>query len=85
MKWTTTVAPLAAVLQYTGDLVHAKTAGHVSVRRNRQLQADESFDYYYPLDVTVGICSNDPAGRPSSYTEVGFTLFETREACCAEW
>lgn len=79
MKWTTTAAALI-VVQYNVDLAHAKTAGHV--RRNRQLQTD---DFYYPTDITKGICSNDSTGRPSSYTEIGFTLFETMEECCFKW
>lgn len=77
MKWTTTIAALT-VLQDTADLAHAKTAG---VRRNRQLQDD----YFYPTDITQGICSNDSSVRPSSYTEIGFTLFETMEECCLKW
>eukprot|EP00573_Skeletonema_grethae_P002414 CAMPEP_0201689294 /NCGR_PEP_ID=MMETSP0578-20130828/2909_1 /ASSEMBLY_ACC=CAM_ASM_000663 /TAXON_ID=267565 /ORGANISM="Skeletonema grethea, Strain CCMP 1804" /LENGTH=407 /DNA_ID=CAMNT_0048173891 /DNA_START=35 /DNA_END=1258 /DNA_ORIENTATION=- len=75
MKWTATVTLTALMQQHTTDLAHAKRIG------NRQMQDN----YYYPLDITKGICSNDPTTRPSSFTEINFTLFETREECCDRW
>jgi len=80
MKWTATVS-LTVLTQFTADRAHAKI-GRIGNVRNRQLQ--ETF-YYYPLDITKGVCSDDPATRPSSYTEMGLTLFETREECCNKW
>ncbi len=79
MKWRATIT-LTALL-HTTALAHAKRIRHV---RNRQLQFDPN-NYYYPLAITKGICSNDPTTRPSSFTEINLTLFETREECCDRW
>jgi hypothetical protein len=43
-------------------------------------------DYeWYPKDITFGTCSNDATQRPSTFTEVNLTLFETGEQCCEYW
>jgi len=42
-------------------------------------------DLWYPKDITFGTCSNDPTQRPSTFTEVNLTLFETGEQCCEYW
>ncbi len=81
MKWTATSTVTLTALLRTTDLAHAK---HIRHLRNRQLQFNPD-NYYYPLDITKGICSNDPTTRPSSFTEIGVTLFETREECCDKW
>jgi len=80
MKWTTVA--LAVLMQHTADLAYAKTGriGHV---HNRELQSDP--ELYYPSDINKGICSNDPMERPSSFTELNFTLFETLDECCDFW
>jgi len=42
-------------------------------------------DLWYPKDITFGTCSNDPTQRPSTFTEVNLTMFETGEQCCEYW
>eukprot|EP00574_Skeletonema_japonicum_P007373 CAMPEP_0201738606 /NCGR_PEP_ID=MMETSP0593-20130828/45343_1 /ASSEMBLY_ACC=CAM_ASM_000672 /TAXON_ID=267983 /ORGANISM="Skeletonema japonicum, Strain CCMP2506" /LENGTH=333 /DNA_ID=CAMNT_0048232831 /DNA_START=104 /DNA_END=1105 /DNA_ORIENTATION=+ len=79
MKWTANTALTVLLTQFT-DQADAKI-GRI-IAHDRQLQDK---NYYYPLDITKGICSDDPTTRPSSYTEINFTLFETREECCDKW
>jgi len=67
-------------MQHTADVAYAKIG-----RNNRELQSDELSGFYYPLEITKGICSNDPMERPSSFTELNFTLFETLDECCDFW
>lgn len=72
-------------MQHTADLAYAETGriGHA-----RQLQPETPTtgqDFYYPVDITRGICSNDSTKRPSTFTEVNVTLFETLEECCDYW
>jgi len=81
MKWTT--GALAVLMQHTADFAYAKTGRIGHVVHNRELQSDP--ELYYPSDINKGICSNDPMERPSSFTELNFTLFETLDECCDFW
>jgi len=79
MKWTITLTVL--LMHYTADLAFAETG---RIGQDRQLQT-ELTDFYYPADITLGICSNDASKRPSSFTQVNVTLFETLVECCNYW
>jgi hypothetical protein len=68
-------------MHYTADLAFAETG---RIGQDRQLQT-ELTDFYYPADITLGICSNDASKRPSSFTQVNVTLFETLVECCNYW
>lgn len=70
MKWTI-MTLVTLLLQHGADLAYAET----------QFESP----YYYPTDITKGICSNDSSQIPSTFTRVNFTLFETLEQCCDFW
>jgi hypothetical protein len=42
-------------------------------------------DWWFPKDITYGICSNDQSQRPAAFIEANVTSFETGELCCEKW
>ena len=70
MKWA-----IALPLLLTADSAYA------SQRLDRKLQSE----YWFPTDITRGICSNDSSKRPSEFNQVGYHVFETLKQCCDFW
>lgn len=84
---------ISATASSGGDTINTETAATPVVTTTEATSAAEEApapapalpSFFYPLDLSIGACSNDSSNRPSSFDSLGFTLFLTAEQCCETW
>ena len=83
---------ISATASSGGDTINTETAATPVTTTEATSAAEEAPapapalpSFFYPLDLSIGACSNDSSNRPSSFDSLGFTLFLTAEQCCDTW